>query len=65
MMEKMRLDVLCVQKTKWREDRARMMVGGRGRNFHMRVERDEVVESALQQKRSVKRLSELKDGKDE
>ena len=29
MMERRRLEVLCVQETKWRGDRARMMVGGR------------------------------------
>ena len=29
MMERRRLDVLCVQETKWRGDRARMMVAGR------------------------------------
>ena len=29
MMEIRRLEVLCVQETKWRGDRARMMVGGR------------------------------------
>ena len=29
MMERRRLEVLCVHETKWRGDRARMMVGGR------------------------------------
>ena len=29
MMERRRLEVLCVQETKWRGDRVRMMVGGR------------------------------------
>ena len=28
MMERRRLEVLCVQETKWRGYRARMMVGG-------------------------------------
>ena len=29
IMERRRLEVLCVQETKWRVDRARMVVGGR------------------------------------
>ena len=29
MMERRRLEVMCVQETKWRGDSARMMVGGR------------------------------------
>ena len=29
MMERRRFEVLCVQETKWRGDRAKMMVGGR------------------------------------
>ena len=29
LMERRRLEVLCVQETKWRGDRARVMVGGR------------------------------------
>ncbi len=45
IMERRRLEVLCVQETKWRGDRARMMVGGI--KLYMRVEMDEVMESAL------------------
>ena len=35
LMERRRLEVLCVQETKWRGDRARVMVGGR-RLLHAR-----------------------------
>ena len=45
MMERRRLEGLCVQETKWRGDRARMMVGGR-KLLHA-VEMGEVVELVL------------------
>ena len=45
MMEIRRLEVLCVQETKCRGDRARMMVGGR--KLLMRLEMGVVVELAL------------------
>ena len=45
MMERRILEVLCVQETKWRGDRASMMVGGP--IVYKRVEMGEVVESAL------------------
>ena len=44
MMERRRLEVLCVQETNWIGGRAMMTVGGR--KLYMRVEMDEVVESA-------------------
>ena len=45
IMERRRGEMLCLQESKWRGDRARRMVGGP--IFYMWVEMDEVVESAL------------------
>ena len=61
MMERRRLEVLCVQETIWRGNTARMMVGGRKR-LHAGGDGRSSGVGILYQKRSVRRSSELKAG---
>ena len=65
-MERMRLVVLSIQETKWRRDRAMAGWSWEDAIFYVRMEINEVVESVSWcQKRSVRRQSELNDGKGE